>query len=174
MELHDVKALEAVLHALKDLEPAVKERVLRWAAESLDLRMQLKAPAKTEAPAAGGPSNTGAGGTGLDSFETVADAFAAARVRTAADRVLLGAAYLSKKQGKAELASAEINVALKNMGHAVASINKIIDLLKDRKPQLMIQTRKSGNSRQARKLYKVTSAGFDKVEAMLSAEGGED
>jgi hypothetical protein len=39
-----------------------------------------------------------------------------------------------------------------------------------KKPQLVIQTRKSGSSQQARKKYKLTNEGLNKVERMLRGE----
>lgn len=161
MELRDIKALEVILNALKGLDAPVQERVLRWAAEKLEL-----SPVSTKkATVLHRPGE----GTALDRFESLADAWAAAHLITDAERALFVAAYLSKKNGQAKLTGQEINRHLKNLGHRIGSINKAIDSLQDRKPQLMVQTKKSGNTRQARKNYKVTAAGFAAAEKLLQA-----
>jgi DNA-binding PadR family transcriptional regulator len=53
----------------------------------------------------------------------------------------------------------------------VSNITTALSSLIERKPQLVIQTRKSGNSKQARKRYRLTDAGIRAVERMIS--GGE-
>ena len=45
-----------------------------------------------------------------------------------------------------------------------------LNALKDERPALMLQTRKSGKTKQARKLYRVTHAGESRVLSMLNGE----
>jgi DNA-binding PadR family transcriptional regulator len=52
----------------------------------------------------------------------------------------------------------------------VSNITRARDGLKARQPQLVIQVQKSGKSKQARKRYKVTSAGKTEVRRMLSGK----
>ena len=66
-----------------------------------------------------------------------------------------------------------VNKELKHLGHGVSNITRALDDLKGRKPQLVIQTQKSGKSKQARKLYKVTGAGKQEVAKWLAGEGRE-
>ena len=47
------------------------------------------------------------------------------------------------------------------------SITDAIDAMKNQKPMLILQLKKSGNSRQARKLYKVSYEGMKRVEGMI-------
>jgi hypothetical protein len=58
---------------------------------------------------------------------------------------------------------------LKNLGHGVKDITKVFSSLIATSPQQVIQTRKSGTSRQARKRYKVTKAGIARVQELLAA-----
>lgn len=74
-------------------------------------------------------------------------------------------------QGEQDLDGFQINKELKHLGHGVSNITTALSSLIDRKPQLVIQTRKSGNSKQARKRYRLTDAGIKAVERMLA--GGE-
>ena len=71
-------------------------------------------------------------------------------------------------QGEADFDAQSVNTKLKHLGHGVGNITQALDVLKDRRPQLIVQLRKSGTTKQARKKYKVTTAGKSAVEAMLA------
>jgi hypothetical protein len=66
-----------------------------------------------------------------------------------------------------DFASQEINAALKNLGHPIGNITSAFDNLKARKPAPVMQLKKSGTSKQARKTYRLTLAGKSAVEAMV-------
>jgi hypothetical protein len=166
MDTKDLKALEAVLHALEGLDTDVQGRVLRWAAEKLE----LKPGVASKAPSAVGRD----GASTLETFETVGEAVAASGANTDANRALVVAAYLTKKSGNAELTSQYVNKELKHLGHGIGSINKAIDALKNRKPQLVVQTKRTGTAQQARKNFKVTAAGFEEVTRMLQGPSASD
>jgi hypothetical protein len=70
-------------------------------------------------------------------------------------------------QGMKDFDSQRVNAELKNMGHGVGNITDAFTTLIDGKPQYVIQTRKSGTSRQARKLYRVTNEGSNRVRDLL-------
>ena len=59
------------------------------------------------------------------------------------------------------------------MGHRVTNITVAINSLMNRKPQLMIQTRKEGTSQQAHKKYKVSAEGLNAVKKMISVAADE-
>jgi len=88
-----------------------------------------------------------------------------------ADRALVVGYWLQVLQGEQDLDSFQINKELKNLGHGVGNITNALTSLIQRKPQLVIQTRKSGSSQQARKRYRLTDAGLKAVERMLN--GGD-
>jgi hypothetical protein len=56
------------------------------------------------------------------------------------------------------------------MGHRVPNITIAMDELQRQKPQLAVQLRKAGTTKQARKTYKITTEGIKYVEAMLKGE----
>lgn len=171
MEMKDVKALGEVLKAVADLELPDQERVLRWAAEKLGTKfVAAKLPGiKPQV----GISEQG-DGDDLEKFDTLADAIGSAHAKTDSLRVLVAAAYISKKKNQPEVTGLEINGELKNIGHRVGNITDAINALKAKKPQWMVQTRKDGKSKQARKKYKVTSVGFEQVASMLGGSVAED
>ena len=54
-------------------------------------------------------------------------------------------------------------------GAPIAHVTRALESLKGRKPQHVVQLRKSGSSRQARKRYKVTAAGKEFVRELIRA-----
>jgi len=61
----------------------------------------------------------------------------------------------------------EGDAALKNLGHPIANITSAFNNLKARKPATVMQLKKAGTTKQARKTYKLTLAGKSAVEAMV-------
>ncbi len=83
---------------------------------------------------------------------------------------LLASFFLSRVKGEEEISSQDVNTILKHHGHGVSHITRVLDSLT---PTLLIQVRKSGTTRQARKSYKLTTTGAKEVEARLTGSGGE-
>jgi hypothetical protein len=64
----------------------------------------------------------------------------------------------------------ELNTNLKNLGHGLSNVTDALTSLINRKPSFVLQTAKSGKSRQARKKYKLTRAGLDEVRRMIQGQ----
>ena len=60
-----------------------------------------------------------------------------------------------------------LNKILKHHGKGVANVTVAVARLADADPALMLQVKKAGTSRQARKSYKVTTLGMSFVEEKL-------
>jgi hypothetical protein len=67
-----------------------------------------------------------------------------------------------------------LNRELKNLGHEVGNITRALQGNIDEKPALVLQLRKSGGTKQARKIYKLSVAGIKAVEARLSSGSTEE
>lgn len=166
----EVTAMKEVAEALKKLSPEAAGRVVRWAMDAYRV-----APAKAGArPPGSGPGTvdregSSGNGDGLQ-FDTLAELFAAADPQTDVDKALVTAYWSQFKEGAGEFTAAQINKALKDLGHGVANITSAFDNLKAKKPALVIQLKKSGTSRQARKTYKVTVAGKEAVELLVGQQ----
>jgi len=104
----------------------------------------------------------------------VADLFAAAAAQTDADRALVVGYWLQIITSQPDFDSFTVNRDLKNLGHGVANITSAFDTLIERKPQHVIQTRKSGSAKQARKRYKLTEEGKKAVQRMVAGTGDEE
>jgi predicted RecB family endonuclease len=105
------------------------------------------------------------------SFSSLPDLYATVSPASDPARALVVGYWFQVMQGEQDLDGFQINKELKHLGHGVSNITTALSSLIERKPQLVIQTRKSGNSKQARKRYRLTDAGVKAVERMLA--GGE-
>lgn len=105
------------------------------------------------------------------SFSTLPDLYSKVSPASDSNRALVVGYWFQVLQGVPDLDGFSINKELKHLGHAVTNITTALTSLIERKPQLVIQTRKSGNSKQARKLYRLTDAGIKAVERLIA--GGE-
>jgi hypothetical protein len=165
-ELH---AMTAVAEALERLDAEATARVIRWAAERFGKASGARAGGVHEKPA--NPLLDAKDEThGASEYEHLADLYGAASPETDSDRALVGGYWFQFVQGQPEFGAQTINSALKDLGHQVPNITNALGALKAQKPQLVVQLKKSGTSKQARKTYKLTTAGKAAVEAMITAE----
>ncbi|MBI2288228.1 MAG: hypothetical protein HYU83_04560 [Chloroflexi bacterium] len=161
----EYQVMGAVLQEFNKLDEQVRQRVLTWVAG----KFSLTKPGFTTPK---GGSTIGESVQGdrimLVSFDSLADAFSGASPETDKDKALAAAAFIQQKFGKNEVTGYEINTELKQLGHGVKNITEAISQLMNMSPKLMIQTRKEGKSKQAKKKYKVTTEGLKVIEGMLN------
>lgn len=82
---------------------------------------------------------------------------------------LLGAYYFNVTLGRDSFSGAEVNSVLKDHGRGSKNITQDLGAYIDSQPSLILQVKKSGNSKQSRKQYKITSPGVKYVEAKLTS-----
>jgi len=165
----EVKATKAVLDALAELPREMARRVI--ASVSTLLGMQpAHAPRvpSTNPGASGQPRRDPPVGVKADEFEDLASLSASARPTDGPEKALVVAYWKQIREQLPEWTAQAVNTELKHMGEQLPNITGTLNLLKDRKPALVVQLKKSGNTRQARKQYKLTSAGIKEVETMLA------
>lgn len=100
-------------------------------------------------------------------YGTLAELCDATHPTTAAHKALVAGYWLQVCQGGESFDGFSANKELKHLGEGVANITVAMDALKSQKPALALQLKKSGKSQQARKVYKITTAGIKAVEAMI-------
>lgn len=149
----EVKALGRVVEAIDGLDAGAIQRVLEWAWKRF---------------VGAGPPDAGAGRGGAPTEHAdLADLYVAARPVTDPDKVLVVAYWHQVNAGKENLDAQTINTDLKNLGHGVGNVTRACSALISEKPQLMIQVKKAGSTRQARKQYRLTAAGLQRVRDKL-------
>jgi hypothetical protein len=156
----EVAAMQSIATALAGLDEGAKMRVLAWVFDKFNFQRGSMRPA-THSPAPQDVAN------GASVFGSLAELFDAASPETDKDKVLVAAFWEASGDG-ATFSAQSLNTQLKHLGHGIGNITRALSLLTDEKPTLVLQVRKSGNSQQARKLFKVTEAGRKRVLAMIN------
>lgn len=149
----EVKALARVVEAIDGLDVSAIQRVLEWAWKRF---------------VGAGLPDPGAGrGAAPAEHADLAELYVAARPATDPEKVLVVAYWHQVNAGKENLDAQTINTDLKNLGHGVGNVTRACSALIREKPQLMIQVKKAGSTRQARKQYRLTAAGLQRVRDKL-------
>ena len=153
----EVRAMATVADALADLPAEAAIRVLEWALKAI--RGQVETASSNEWHAL-------EGAIAEAEPQDFPELFNMARPSSEKEKALLAAYWLSK-DGDQDFTALQANRLLRNLGHAIGNITREFDRLMAEKPQLVIQTRKSGSAKQARKMYRITTAGRKRVQEML-------
>lgn len=172
--LVELEAMKQVAEALSQLEKDAVRRVLLWVAETHRIDLGGVGALPLSAPRS---SANGAGTTTpaeMRAFTEIADLFAAAAPSTDGERMLVAGYWFQISQGSGDFDSLTLSTALKELGHRVTNPSQALDRLAARRPQLVIQTRKTGGHQQARKRLKLTSAGLATVRRMLEGIHDEE
>jgi hypothetical protein len=169
--LAELTFMKAIAEGAKGLDDSTIRRVLRWAMEALVTPQPSGAQVGTPtivsvAHSSEGGRTIGSPSTDRPQFATLADFFSYCSPSSETEKALVAGYWTQTREGNLEFDAQSVNKELKHMGHGVANITSAFDNLIQRRPQLVIQTRKSGNTRQARKLYKLTTEGIRAVERM--------
>ncbi|MEZ5419060.1 MAG: hypothetical protein R2708_17225 [Vicinamibacterales bacterium] len=158
----EIAAMGSIAAALTPLEPEAVRRVLKWAIE----RFQARTTADLAPSTASMPMPV----AGVDrTFLNLADLFDTAQAESGLDKVLVVAYWFQVTQRQDDWDSFAVNTELKHLGHPSTNITRDLDSLMKRSPRLVLQVRKDGTTRQARKRYKLTREGVRAVEKMLGA-----
>jgi hypothetical protein len=171
----EIEAMGTVSKALGGLGQDARGRVIRWAAERYDISLG-STPTKTRSIPASSQGNEESDDDEIEegtekkagSWEHFADLYHASGASTHPQGMLV-AAYWVQVLGKRESFGAlELNKLLKDLGRGVTGTAKVMSSLMSKRPALILQLRKAGKARQARKTYKLTDAGKKAVEQMIT------
>ena len=164
--LKELEAMKQVAEALQGLEDDAIRRVLTWVSDHFSIKNN-----KIDTPP---PKDNMVENTtqvedveNSDTFEDVAELYAAAQPSSDAEKALVVAYWLHFHEGASSIDTQSVNTRLKHMGHGISNVTRAFENLKKTKPQLIIQLRKSGTSQQARKSFKITIEGKKYVEQLL-------
>ena len=163
----ETQAMAQIIEAFKDLDELARSRVLRWAADRFQLSARPTPPSSVVAPVSSGENEARV-------FSDLASLYDAANPESQADKALVVGYWIQVVGGSEDWESQSVNAELKNLGHGVGNITDVLNTLINQSPRLVIQTRKSGTTKQARKRYRMTTEGIRKLKAMLSRSGAAD
>ena len=162
----EINAMKQIAVALTPLDDAVRIRVLQWAISRFrgSTAIALTPSIDQLTDRASNQSATS------QAFQDFAELFEAARPSTDREKGLIAGYWVQVCQGQPSFGSQTLNDALKDLGHGVGNITDALSALKDERPALLLQLKKSGTSKQARKTYKLTQEGIRRVQGMLQGE----
>ena len=166
----EIEAMSSIGRTLESLKPDARERVLQWLVGRFvgtvpTSRARVAMPAPKPGEVALDQQSSG-NQDDPDHFEDFADLYDAVNPSTAAERALVAGYWASRN--KRDFRGQEVNALLKELGFGVGNITDALSTLMNRKPNEVMQTRKSGAARQSRKDYRLTKAGRDRLREMLS------
>jgi hypothetical protein len=167
----EIGAMSTISRALADLDEDARRRVLDWASKRYSVKLAFDRSRRNSGDPDG--ADEGERDQQQDDFGVFADLFDATGPRSEAERALVGGYWFQVVEGSSDFQGQSVNNALKDVGHGVSNITVALGNLQERKPALVRQVSKSGRSKQARKKYKLTSAGISAVETMLRGGGDE-
>ena len=166
----EIDAMKSVAEALSPLDEEACGRVLRWAADrfSVTITTQQKGKGSAESDSENdADQEQKQHESSQNQFDDIADLYTAVTPKYDPEKALVVGYWFQVIQGQSDFDSGRINKELKNLGHGVTNITTAMTSLIGRKPALVIQTKKSGSSQQARKKYKLTLEGIKKVKEMI-------
>lgn len=163
----ELDAMASIKAAMERLDPDARTRVIWWITQKFDIELRRSSGDRSGAGGKSSSDNDADSGEG-PKFEDFADLYDAVGPATDRERVLV-AAYWMHKTGESTFGSLELNKMLKDLGHPVSEMAKAMQWNIDNRPALILQLRKSGSSRQARKTYKLTAEGSKWVEARMTS-----
>jgi hypothetical protein len=157
----ELNALSTISSLLVDLPEESQARIVTWITSRFG--------------AQGSPTISTRHGEGADladesrEFPDVATLFVAAKPSTGSEKALTMGFWLQECLHHEEWEGFAINSELKHLGHGLKNVTDALNALIDHRPQLVVQLRKSGKTKQARKRYKLTAEGARKVRQMVSS-----
>jgi len=161
----EIEAMTAMMQVLDPLAEDVRIRVLGWALSRFAKSIAPVNDAPVPSPRLGVEAKDG-----FPTFETFAELMDAADPATDRARALVAAYWAQICEGQPSFAAQALNTNLKDLGHRLANITVSLEGLKSERPSLILQLKKDGTSRQARKTYKLTVEGARRVRAMIAKE----
>jgi hypothetical protein len=163
----EIKAMGAVSAAIEGLESDGRARVLLWAISHYGIAVGGQKASKVLGDVGSGEGNAE---QGSGAYETFADLFNAANPKTEKDKAMVAAYWVQICENAGSFQSQSLNDLLKDLGHGIGNITEALSQLKNDRPSLLLQLKKSGSSRQARKTYKLTQEGSKRVISMTRGE----
>jgi hypothetical protein len=169
-----IEKLDRINARIVDMDPVLKERaadiLMRTAFPDLPgITSPAHVPPSMVHASPNHPSHGSAPHT--DSSTTLDSLVELWKPETQLDWALLAGYYVNRVLGKESFTGQEINTMLKQLGYGMRNITRPVDELVNTKPQLVLQMRKTGTSKQARKYFRVTAQGAEVVLKHLK-EGG--
>jgi hypothetical protein len=163
----EFNAFTLVHNALEPLDDDARSRVIKSVITLLAIDAPVQDGHEEDVADEDAEAATQKTANGAQNYASFAELCAAANPTTNGDRALVAGYWLQVCQAKESFTAQAANKELAHYGQKIANITAAIDNLRRAKPQLILQLKKSGSSKQARKTYKVSHAGEKRVEELI-------
>lgn len=167
----ELEAMGKVAEVLEGLDEKARSRVIAWVMGALSI--EPHSGVTTVVKGFGGAPEPDVPSKRSTEFDTFAEQFHAASPQSEKEKALVAAFWSQQTSGSGSFGSQQINAELRDIGYKIANITDALTQLINEKPALVVQLKKSGSSRQARKTYKITDAGSRRVAEMLKRHPAE-
>lgn len=156
----ELNALSTISSLLADLPEDSQSRIVAWISSRYGAHGSMLLPSKR---------SDAAQADSIRQFPDVATLFVAAKPTTGSEKALTIGFWLQECLRHEEWEGFAVNSELKHLGHGLKNVTDALRALIEQRPQLAVQLRKSGKTKQARKRYKLTAEGIRKVRQMVSS-----
>ena len=160
-------AFTAVHDALEPLDDEARSRIVKSIITLLAINAQFQAESEEDIADEEAEAAAETAAETAPTYSTFAELYAAANPTTNGNRALVAGYWLQVCQDNDSFTGQAANKELAHQGNKVGNITAAINGLRKANPQLVLQLKKSGSSRQARKTYKVSHEGVRRVEEMI-------
>jgi hypothetical protein len=158
----ELGAMAAIEKALAELTDEERVRVLTWAGSRFDVVLKAAKGKKQE------ETDDDATPPDPNAVASLAEFYDQASPSSDGEKVLVVGYWYQYREQAQELEAQTLNAQLKHLGHGIGNITRAMGWATDQKPALMVQKRKEGTTKQARKKFVVTNEGKKYVEKMLA------
>jgi hypothetical protein len=163
------EVMSKVAALLEPLDGPARSRVLAWVIGALnvqglprDLGGQPAGKATVQAPS-----------LEIGQLNSFPEFFHAASPKSEKEKALVAAYWIQHNSGVEQFGSQDVNTELKHIGYGVGNITDALTQLINERPSAVIQLKKAGSSKQARKVYKVTDAGSRRIVELMNSSKEE-
>ncbi|MBV5257209.1 hypothetical protein FLX56_02095 [Synechococcus moorigangaii CMS01] len=169
-EIDEIEVIRKCDALLRELETDAQGRVIQWLNNKF--RSSHVSIGNCDTPVKPEASETVEGHSSAQP-EEFGELYYKIRPETDTMRALVAAYWCTVHEGMGSFTAYDVNKKLKDLGFGVGNITDAIGKHISQKPALIIQLKKSGGSRQARKTYKLTDAGKRHVRAIIDGAPDE-
>ena len=174
----EIVAMNKVYNVFRNLDNGKRKRIIHWLIDRFGLmgdkplhelthpiqkQTETKPMKKEKQEKAVKPLEK----RGVKQYDTVLDLFSEAKIKKSTGKILLMAAYLQERHNFKEITTYDINFRLKRIKHGVTNISSLINGILKRKPQLLDEIKKEGQTKHARRKFRVTEEGLKVVKNYL-------
>jgi hypothetical protein len=161
-----VGAIAKIVETLEPLEEADRQAVLTYVnhryAKAIHVRTSAIDVGRAESLSSNQDDNRRSA-----LFADFPQFFHAFDPQTDVDKALIAGYWIQILQGNDGFESFSANRMLREMGYPIGNITRALDNLMESEPKLVHQVRKSGVTKQARKVFKLTQMGIRKVDEVI-------